>query len=68
MNRRTLKVAFMIFMLAMILLFFYFGFGFSKNSGGQVYMFILNDKAKIAGGLVLLSYPIYRLFKGRMKR
>lgn len=67
MNRKTLKIAFAIFALAMILLFFYFGLGISKNSDWQVYTFLYNEKAKIAGGLVLLSYPIYRIIKRRMR-
>jgi hypothetical protein len=67
MTRKTLKVTFIVFVLAMVFFFFYFGLGFSKNSGWQVSTFILNDKAKIAGLLVLLSYPVYKILKKRIQ-
>jgi len=68
MNRKTLKILFIAFVLAMVFLFFYFGLGFAKNSGWQVTTFILNDRAKITGLLVLLSIPIYLFLKKRIKR
>jgi len=68
MNWKNTRLIFIILIAILVILFFNFSVDFSTYNGNLSASFVLTNEAKITGILILLSFPVYRILKKKIKK